>query len=127
VDIGGLAAVRMVSTRRGKGFDLTWVAHRGHVYRIVGTAPDGSFARLKPIFRAVARSFHPLTAAERDRIRVERLRVARARAGESLAALVERTGSSWSAEEAAIANGLAPGTALAAGQPVKLAIPERHG
>ncbi len=126
VDLGGLAAVRIVSTRRGKGFDLTWVAHRGHVYRIVGTGPEGKFERLKPIFREVAFSFHPLTEAERDRIEVGRLRIARARAGESLEALIERTGSSWSVEEAGIANGIEGGGELGAGQPVKLAIPERH-
>ncbi len=127
VGIHGLDAVRFEGERRGAGFELTWIAHRGHVYRIVASAPRAEFGRQRATLRDVARSFHALDESERARILEDRLRTARSRDGESLAALVERTGASWSAEQAAVANALEAEEPLEAGRLVKVPLPERFG
>jgi len=128
--LGSLAAAHataVVPTRGGgAALDLTWVAHRDVVYRITGvTTPAGAAAR-RADFAAISSSFRELTAAERDSITETRLRVRRARDGESVNELTARTGSAWSADEVAIANGLAVTTRLADGRPVKVAIRERY-
>jgi hypothetical protein len=48
-----------------------------------------------------------------------RLRIARAPHGATIGDVVKRTGSAWSAEEAAVANEVAPGDVLAGGRPVR--------
>jgi hypothetical protein len=50
------------------------------------------------------------------------LRIARANGGETLAALVERSSSAWSAERTAIANALDSGARLEKGRAVKIAV-----
>jgi hypothetical protein len=54
------------------------------------------------------------------------LRVTTARDGERPSEIARRTRSAWSAEEIAVANGLVAGARLAAGQPIKVAIPEPY-
>src|SRR5207247_353572 len=77
-------------------------------------------------WRETAASFRPLTASERRAIRETRLRIARARHGETIGDVVRRTGSAWSAEEAAVANEVAPGDVLGGGRPVKVAMTEPY-
>jgi predicted Zn-dependent protease len=125
VRIEDLEAVRFEGERRGSGFDLTWIAHRGHVYRVIASAPTAEFRRRRVMLQGVANSFHSLAEAERKRILEDRLRVARARSGESLAALVERTGSSWSAEKVAVANGRRVEEPLEAGELLKVPLLQR--
>ena len=126
-EVDGRAAARFEGERRGSGFEITWVAHRGHVYRIVATSPRDGFAQRRAAFRKVALSFHDLREEERARIREDRLRAARAEPGETLEALIQRTGASWSAGEAAVANGIETGTPLEAGHAIKVPIPTRYG
>src|SRR5437667_1943019 len=76
--------------------------------------------------RRTAASFRPLTASERRAIRETRLRIARARQGKTIGDVVRRTGSAWSAEEAAVANEVAPGDVLGGGRPVKVAMTEPY-
>jgi len=104
--------------------DVTWIAWRGKIYRIMGVVqaglltPEADFAR-------VARSFRPLTASERDGMRVTRLRVARPLPGEDPDALALRTRNAWSRDETAVMNGLSIGDPLPVDEPVKVAVPER--
>jgi predicted Zn-dependent protease len=114
------------SGRGATTLHLTWIAHGGAIYRIAG-AVDGAYADAhRGALEAASGSFHPLTPAERASIRQTRLRVARARAGESLAALAQRTGAAWEPDYAAIVNGLPPDAPLPGGRLVKVALREPY-
>jgi predicted Zn-dependent protease len=115
-----------VTEKQGSSFDLTWIAHGERVYRIASVTPASDFARHGETFREVAESFRPLRAEDRARIREDRLRVRPAREGESLEAFLERTGGSWSPEEAAIANGMGEDTRLGHGQLLKVPISQSY-
>jgi predicted Zn-dependent protease len=119
--INGLPAAHTQLEVEGKvGVDLTWIAHRKVVYQVVGLAAKPRFAAAQPTFTAVARSFRPLTAAERAGVTEARLRLVTARAGETIDALATRVKSAWTKEEVAIANGLAVGDRLRDGQLIKV-------
>jgi predicted Zn-dependent protease len=124
--VGALPAARAQAEAQGRFVAMTWVAHLQSVYRLTGVADVSQRDRFATAFADAVASFEPLPAADRARIRELRLRVARARAGERLEQLVERTGGRWSVEETAIANGLEPGTPLRAGQPVKVPVEEAY-
>jgi predicted Zn-dependent protease len=126
VEINGLRAARVVAEKQGSSFDLTWIAHGGRVYRIASVSPTSEFAQHRDAFHDVARSFRPLRAADRDRIREDRLRVRPGRRGESLEAFLERTKGTWSPEQTAIANGLGVDARLGSGQLLKLPISQRY-
>ncbi len=119
--INGLPAAHTQLEAEGKvGVDLTWIAHRKVVYQVVGLAPKQRFAAAQPLFATVARSFRPLTAAERAGVTETRLRLVPARNGETIDALALRAKSAWTKEEVAIANGLAVGDRLRGGQLIKV-------
>lgn len=125
--INGLPAAHTQLEVEGKvGLDLTWIAHGGVIYQVVGVAPKQRFASLQPAFTATAASFRPLTAAERASIKETRIRLVRARAGETIDALASRANSAWRKEEVAVANGLAVGTPLAEGQLIKVTVAEPY-
>jgi len=126
VEINGLRAARVVAERRGSGFDLTWIAHRGQVYRIASVSPASAFAGYRDVFLDVAESFRPLRSEDRARMRESRLRVRQVRAGESLKAFLERTDGVWSPDQAAIANGLEGDAHLASGHLLKVPIPQHY-
>jgi predicted Zn-dependent protease len=124
--IGGFSAYRTrveLQTQQGPALaDLTWVAHPRGMFRLLGISPSGSFGDYAGTFRDAARSFRPLTRHERDGITELRLRVAKARKGESLAALSRRAGNAWSLEETAVANDRPIEGRLRAGEPVKIVV-----
>jgi predicted Zn-dependent protease len=125
--INGLPAAHTQLEADGKlGVDLTWIAHGGVIYQIVGLSPKRRFASLQPAFTATAASFRPLTAAERAGIKETRIRLVKARAGETIDALARRTSSAWSKEEVAVANELPVGGPLAEGQLIKVTIAEPY-
>jgi predicted Zn-dependent protease len=105
---------------------FAWIAFGGHVYQLAGVTPLDRSAAFQPTFDAVIRSFRALRPEERAAIREVRLRLVEARAGETVATLVARAGTTWSAAMVAIANGLAPDARLAAGQLVKVAVAEPY-
>jgi len=103
---------------------VTWIAYDGRIFRIMGVLPAGRL----PVggeFARTARSFRRLGASERDGLRVTRLRVVEAEAGESIDALSLRTRNQWSRDETAVMNALAPDEPFAGGEMVKVAVPER--
>jgi predicted Zn-dependent protease len=71
-------------------------------------------------------SFRPLRRDERDRITEVRLRPRPARAGESLADLIRRTGGVWKVEQTAVANGIAADAKPAKGFAVRVPIRQRY-
>ncbi len=125
-EIAGMPAFRAVGvaeTEEGvRDVDLTWVAYAGRIYRFTGVSPTSRIRGYQGIFRQVARSMRPLRAEERASIREKRLRIARAREGESLAELSERVKNAWSLQQTAVANGLHIDSRLEEGQLLKIAI-----
>jgi predicted Zn-dependent protease len=103
-----------------------WIAYGELVYQVLGAAPEASWARHGAALSAVAQSFRPLTAQDRERVVEQRLRVALAQRGESFGALIERRAGAWNVAAAAAANGLAEDAVFEAEQPVKLALWERY-
>jgi predicted Zn-dependent protease len=128
--IAGLRAVRTVTTMRGStgmvGLDLTWVAHRGLVYQIMGMSPANQFDRYRDVFVETALSFGPLSEMERSEIRVARLRIVRAKVGESLEQLIDRVGSAWTSAEVAVANAIQPDVRLHERQRIKIPLLEPY-
>lgn len=122
-EISGLRAARSRARESNVSAELTWISHGGLVYLVNGFAPTRDFARVHPQLRRAADSFRALSAGERSRIREDQLAVAEARADETLATLLERQGSRWTADEAAIANAILPNTRLGTGQPLKITRP----
>lgn len=127
VTINGLPAAHTQIEADGKvKLDITWIAHGGVIYQIVGIAPIKKFDGVQAVFDSVARSFRPLTAGERANIKEKRIRLVKANAGESIEALVARSHSAWKAEEVAVTNGLQSTTQLREGQVLKVAVEERY-
>jgi predicted Zn-dependent protease len=125
--INGLPAAHAQIDAEGKvGVDLTWIAHGGLIYQVVGLAPKQRLGTLQPLFIAAARSFRPLTAAERANVKETRIRLVKAQAGETIQALGMRANSAWTQEEIAVANGLALGDQLKEGQLIKVTVAEPY-
>jgi predicted Zn-dependent protease len=106
--------------------EITWIAHRGRVYRLTAGAPRTSFLKYEGTFRSFARSFREIQDEERAKVEELRLRVAVAKQSETLAELSRRTENQWSLNQTAVANGLVIGQALEEGQLVKVASREPY-
>jgi predicted Zn-dependent protease len=104
--------------------DAFWIAHPAGMFRVTGITSPARHDGWSSTFERVAGSFRPLSDADRDRARPLRLRLATARAGETLVDLGRRSGNAWKPQETAIANGIDPAEPLAAGQLVKVAVRE---
>ena len=130
LEINGLRALRSVvavdSEQGPTTLDFTWIAHAGIVHRILGVSPTPRYGAYRPLFDQTVSSFRGMTPADAAQIRETRLRVATAGAGERLGDVARRTGSVWSADEIAVANGLVADARLVAGQLIKVAVPEPY-
>ena len=128
--IGGLRAYRVVGsggTREGfAGLHITWIAHRGRIFRLTGTTPMELLSYYLPLFDKTTRSFRPLTQEELAAFEMRRLRIAVAERGETIAELSERTGNGWEIAETAVMNELRQTAKLRAGQRIKIAIVEPY-
>ena len=125
--IGDLpAAHTRVEADGGIMLDLTWIAHEGLIYQLAGVAPTRQYDRLQAVFHSVAHSFRPLSDAERVNIKETRIRLVKARVGETIEALRLRTDSAWSEQEIAVANALTVGMPLKDGALLKVAITEPY-
>lgn len=124
--ISGLPAAQLIAEDREVRMHLTWIAYRNHVFRVAGVSPLRAFETYREIFARAASSFRPLRRDERDRITEVRLRPRPARADESLADLVTRTGGVWKVEQTAVANGIAVDAKPGEGFAVKVPIRQRY-
>ncbi len=104
-----------------RALDLTWIAYGGTVYRLAGVSTPSAYGSYQDDFLAVARSFGPLGAADRESVTERRLDFVAAQAGETLPALAARTGNAWSVQETAVANALPADVRLESGRLVKIA------
>ncbi len=126
LQVNGLPALRSVDRGRKRLVHATWIAHRGHVYRMACASP-ASGPDWEARFDATAGSFRSLQASDWKDIRERRIRLFTARSGENVDALVDRTGSTWSAERVAMANALAgPDVRFAGGEKLKIAVWEPY-
>ena len=113
----------LASGRRGATLlHLTWIAYGGLIYLVAGMVDAAHVRTQHAALAAAGDSFRPLEAADKGSIRGRRLRLARTRANEGLAALSRRTGSVWEPGYAALVNGLAPDAVPGAGRLVKIAV-----
>ena len=125
--IGNLSAAHTQIKADGKvTLDITWIAHGGLIYQVVGMAPTRNFEAFQVLFRSVAHSFRPLLAFERAGIKEKRIRLVKAQAGESIEALAARTNSAWTKEQIAVMNNLALEDQLKEGQVIKVAVAEPY-
>jgi predicted Zn-dependent protease len=120
--VEGLRAYELIGTTSEAAAHITWIAYRGSVYRITGMSSPGSFRSYQALFERTARSFRPLTSAERGLFKKRVLEIAVAQPRETLESLGRRTRNGWGIEQTAVANGLRPGEPLAAGTLVKVAV-----
>lgn len=105
---------------------LTWVALDGRVYRLSAAYVPIAAEKYADRAKQMVRSFRPLTDDERAAISVNRLRLVRARAGETIAAFSARTGNVYDVHPTAIANGLSVDAVLAEGQLLKIGVREKY-
>lgn len=127
VTIGGLPAAHTQIEAEGRvKLDITWIAHGGLIYQVVGIAPTKQFETLQAVFQSVAHSFRTLTASERANIKEKRIRLVKAREGETIDAVAARAHSSWKIDEVAVVNGLVSTESLREGQVLKIAVEEHY-
>jgi predicted Zn-dependent protease len=112
-----------VSTPQGEiAGQLTWVALGGRVYRLTAASRPISAAKYSERAAQMVRSLRPLTPEERASIMVDRLRLARAQQGETIAAFSARTKNVYDVHRTAIANDLEVGAKLSAGELLKIGV-----
>ncbi len=126
LSVNGLPAVEIRGSAGPIAGRITWIASGGRVYRLGNLAQGLGAERALARGEVFARSFRPLAPQDRAGIRVRRLRLAAARAGESLAEFSSRTGNDWDAQRIAIANGLFASARLTKGQLLKIAVVEDY-
>ena len=120
------AAAVNASTRHGTNVALTWIAHRSRIFRVTGVCGSGDWDRYRRDFEQTATTFRPLRVDEEARIAQNRLRIRPARAGEKITDVLARGGATWTAAQAALANGVAPERRLERDWPVKVSVSERY-
>lgn len=128
--LGELPAIRIDGRARGPGGSLdltmTFVRHGELVYRLSMLSLPNGTSRYRAWARAFAHSFRPLDEETVHSLEVTRLRIARAREGETLQDLSVRTRNALELVYTGVLNGLYPSTPLAARTPVKIGIREPY-
>ena len=117
VKVAGRDAYR-IRGRAGVGqFTTTFIPWRGVVFAItcVGTSDA-----LDPICMSVTRSLRPMTRELLAQVREQRLHIAEARTGETLATLSKRTGNEWTIAETAAWNAMQANVRFQGGELVKI-------
>lgn len=93
-----------------------WVRMGAMTYQLIGLGPE----RYHELLKETAMSLRPLTAEERQSITVKRLRIAEARAGETIEEFGRRAGNSWTPAYTAVVNEIPVDKPLEAGQLIKI-------
>jgi predicted Zn-dependent protease len=125
--INGLDA--FVGTYRGVLQDLgavaaraAHVAHGDNVFLVAGLAPQQIFQRQEPNFSRTIASFRPLTRAEAENIRPNRIDFYTARQGDTWQAIAERSGGVVKPSTLAIMNGHTVGEQPRPGERLKVVV-----
>ncbi len=98
------------------------IAHGSNVYMVAGLVAPGVFQQADPAFTTAIRSFRPLSAAEAESIRPNRVDLYVVRAGDTWASIAERSGGLVRAPTLAIMNNVAPETQPAVGARIKIVV-----
>jgi predicted Zn-dependent protease len=130
IRIGDLDAYRArsaIDTPLGS-FDteVTWIAHRGRIYRLSAGAAKGHARQYRGIFSGFSRSFRELRSGEEPLVDELRLRIAVVQPGESLEELSRRTGNVWDLNRTAVMNHLVRGQRPPEGDWIKIAVREPY-
>jgi predicted Zn-dependent protease len=96
------------------------------IYQIAGIAEARNFDTVRPVFQTVVESFRPLSPDERKNIREKRLRLVKAKEGETVKDLTVRSQSAWKANQVAVANNLEESDRLREGQVMKITVEEPY-
>lgn len=103
-----------------------FISHGKNIYQVAGMAPANAYAAFARTFEGTIRGFRNLTDARILAVQPDRIRIYRARAGETLRGIAQSQAQSRiTVEELAQLNRLSPDQALSAGTPVKLVRPGR--
>lgn len=124
--VGGYDAYHVVgvgNTQQGRVvLDATWIDHPEATFRITSLTSESRYDDHRESFASTTQSFRRLSHTERSGIMERRLRVVKARAGESLSSLSNRSSNAWTVEQTAVANALRSDASLEAGTPIKIAV-----
>jgi predicted Zn-dependent protease len=130
VKVGRMDAwrLRVVTSSGGSSITsyLTFVPYGPNTFRITGAAPTMRADDTLGSTLSTARSFAPLSDADRRSIRSTHLHVVTARAGEDVAALGQRTGNAWDPTTTAVYNGVFSDHRYVGGELVKIAVAEPY-
>jgi len=116
VEVNGQPGFYALYTEKKSNLHLLWVAMGGNMFRMAGAGQP----QFKESLRAAVLSLRPLVPEERANVRVLRLRIVPAQAGETLEAFSKRTNNSFNPALTAVLNDL-DNKPLAAGQLLKIA------
>jgi predicted Zn-dependent protease len=105
---------------------LTWIAHRKRVFRVTAIARVRDWSRYGATLEQATGTFRPLRPADHELLVESRLRIRPAGAGETVAGVRARGGSTWNAAQLAVANGTTVDAKLQAGWPVKVPVSQRY-
>ncbi|MCH7868943.1 MAG: M48 family metalloprotease [Myxococcales bacterium] len=128
--IGGIDSWRVAANGNVGGQrlvgQLTFIPYGGLMYRITAVAPRRGANAYVAEARNTVRSFRPLPEDARGGFEVMRLRTVRARSGETIPALMKRTGSGFRPGGIAVLNGLFVDHRFRGGEMVKIAAVEPY-
>ncbi|HTO55357.1 MAG TPA: M48 family metalloprotease [Myxococcota bacterium] len=120
--VGGLPAWRLDVAGSTGGMSvrsiITFIPFADSVWRLTGAAVQ---SKDLDTTLATTRSFRAVTDEDRANLRVTRLAVEHAQAGEDFTALTARTQNVWGSYQTAVFNGLLPDTRFQGGESVKIA------
>ncbi len=119
---GYLVTLAESERRQTTYMHLLWVKMQKLTYQLIGVGAD----QYRPTLKQAALSLRPLSAEERNGITSLRLRLAAAKAGETLADLSERTGNAWKPDYTAVINNIPVDRKLQAGELIKIARREKY-
>jgi len=125
--LGELPAIRIEgSAGNGLSVQMTFVAYENLVYRLSLLSYASAESRYRGRARVFAHSFRPLNDAESHSLEINRLRTARALAGETLQALSSRTHNEVELVYTGVMNGVYADTPLPKGTPIKIGLAEPY-
>jgi predicted Zn-dependent protease len=116
-----LGLYRVMSDSGSIGVTAAFISHGGNIYQIAGLAPESTFSRYSRSLDAVIRSFRDLTDPKLLAIQPDRMKLYRARKGDTLRSLAKSMDQSRvDLEDLVRINRIDPDQPLSAGAWVKL-------
>ena len=96
--------------------------HGKDVYLVAGLVAPNAFQQADSAFSASIRSFRPLSAAEAEDIRPDRVDLYVVRAGDTWQSIAERSGGAIKPATLAVMNNAAPGSQPQPGARIKIVV-----